>query len=248
MGFYTLELDSLSEYTNISVDDLMNKTYNELVEMIRKMNEEKANDETKRNAKDQEYRRIVLKFLEPLEFLKQWWSENEIIEACTQTHTSIRDLCGEELVQPGHKCHRTPNEFLRTSVELVPQYDCHGREYMERARTTRDVYRVVNNYQDNVTGKIIKYLLLKKHPTLTKYNFSCYGFRSYDRTYEIYPDKIHVYTPFEALMNKNIDAIIQRNADYCKSYNHGAYTVEEWEKRLASTEVQEYLSTIKNLD
>lgn len=49
-------------------------------------------------------------------------------------------------------------------------------------------------------------------------------------------------------MNKNIDAIIQRNVDYCKSYNHGAYAVEEWEKRLASAEVQEYLDTIKNLD
>lgn len=158
MGLYMLELDSLSEYTNISIDDLMNKTYNELVEMIRKMNEEKANNETKRNAEDAEYRRIVLKFLEPLEFLKQWWSEDEIIEACTQTHTSIRDLCSEELVQPGHKCHRTPNEFLRTSVESVPQYDCHGREYMERARTTRDVYRVINHYQSNSTGKIIKYL------------------------------------------------------------------------------------------
>ena len=49
--------------------------------MIHKMNEEKANNEIKRNAEDAEYRRIVLKFLEPLEFLKQWWSENEIIEA-----------------------------------------------------------------------------------------------------------------------------------------------------------------------
>ena len=248
MGFYTLELDSLSEYTNISVDDLMNKTYNELVEMIHKMNEEKANNEIKRNAEDTEYRRIVLKFLEPLEFLKQWWSENEIIEACTQTHTNIRDLCSEECVKPGNKCHRTPNEFLRTSVESVPEYDGHGREYADRARETRDVYRVINHYQSNSTGKIIKYLLLKKYPVLTKYNFSCYGFRSYDRTYEIYPDKLHVYTPFEALMSKNIDAIIQRNADYCKSYNHGAYTIEEWEKRLASTEVQEYLSTIKNLN
>lgn len=248
MGLYMLELDSLSDYTGISINDLMNKTYNELTEMIHKMNEEKTNNKIKRNAEDAEYRRIVLKFLEPLEFLKQWWSEDEIIEACAQTHTSVRDLCREEYVKPGGKCHRTPNEFLRTSVESVPEYDRHGREYMERARTTRDVYRVVNNYQDNFTGKIIKYLLLKKYPILTKYNFSCYGFRSYDRTYEIYPDKIHVYTPFEALMNKNIDAIIQRNADYCKSYNHGKYTVEEWENRLASTEVQEYLSTIKNLD
>ena len=83
---------------------------------------------------------------------------------------------------------------------------------------------------------------------MEKYNFSCYGFRSYGGPYEIYPDKISVYTPFEALMNKNIDAIIQRNADYCKSYNHGEYTVEKWEERLASAEVQEYLNTIKNLD
>lgn len=248
MSFYMLELDSLSEYTSISVDDLMNKTYNELVEMIRKMNEEKANDETKRNAEDAEYRRIVLKFLEPLEFLKQWWSEDEIVEACAQTYTSVRDLCRKEYVRPGGKCHRTPNEFLRTSVESVPEYDRHGREYADRARETRDVYRVVSDYQSNSTGDIIKYLLLKKYPVLEKYNFSCYGFRSYSGPYEIYPDKLHVYTPFEALMNKDIDAIIQRNADYCKSYNCGKYTVEEWEKRLASDEVQEYLNTIKNLD
>lgn len=244
---YHLELDALSEFTGISVEDLKQKSYKELEHMIYDMHQKKQMDKNKQNLNDEEFARVIEKYFTPLAFLKQWWSLEEIIIACAMTGISIRDLCQEMYVEVGCKCHLNTSEYLRTSVESVPQYDKQGNELLQRRSMKVDVYRIKNRYQGLCHGKVIQYLLYQKYPELEQFKFAFYEYYGYENhKYEIYPAN-HIYVPFEDLMSKNIDGIIKRNEEYCKSYNHGAYSPEEWTKRLQSEETQQFFEVIKNL-
>ena len=48
-------------------------------------------------------------------------------------------------------------------------------------------------------------------------------------------------------MTKDIDAIVKRNADYCKAYNNGMYTLDKWNERLNGPEIQAYFDVIRNM-
>ena len=66
-------------------------------------------------------------------------------------------------------------------------------------------------------------------------------------SYEIYPHTVNCYTPFEALLAGDITAIIERNKNYCKSYNCGEYTLDKWNERVKSPEMQHYFDVIKSI-
>lgn len=42
-------------------------------------------------------------------------------------------------------------------------------------------------------------------------------------------------------------AIIERNENYCKSYNCGEYTLDKWNERVKSPEMQHYFDVIKSI-
>ena len=243
MGLYSLNLDELASYTGIMVEELKKKSYADLEAMINRMREDKIIERNRRNANDIEYERLVLKFFEPLSLLRHWFSDEEIVLACAQTGVTKENLCEEMCVKPGAKCWRSNNEFLRTSVESVPQFDSHGNELMNRKRERCDVYRVMNRYQSVHNAKPILYLLYERYPELGQFEFAAYGMHSYDENYEIYP-KNHIYVPFGALLSGDIDMIIHRNMEYCRWYNNGCYTVEECDKTLRSEEGKKMLDMI----
>lgn len=245
MGLYYLNLDELSEYTGFTIDELKERSYTDLEFMMNNMKNDKIIARNNRNAQDDEYERLVLKYFEPVQFLRHWFDDKEIVFACAHTGITERDLCAEMVVEPGHKCLYKNNEYLRTSTELVPQYDTYGRELVERKRKKMDVYRVVNRYQGTRHGEVVLYLLYRRYPELVQFGFSAYSM-SHEPNYEIYPNN-HVYVPFAALMSGDIDAIIFRNREYCKQYNNGRFSPEECEKAFHTEEVLHMFDIIRKI-
>lgn len=243
MGFYNLNLDELSEYTDTSIEELKTKSYTDLEKMINNMTKEKFIEQNNKNAKDAEYERLVLKYFLPLPLLRHWFDDREIIFACAHTGITEHDLCQELCVNLGSKCYYSNSEYLRTSWEYVPQYDNCGRVLLKRKREKRDVYRITSHYQHCSHGQVIRHLLYERYPELSKFGFETYGMHS-EENYEIYP-KNGIYIPFAALMSGDIDFIIHRNREYCKSYNNGRYSPEECEKAFRTKEVLEMFDLIR---
>ena len=246
MGLYSVDLDKLSAYNNTPVEKLKEKSYAELEKMEKEMNRKKFLEQNKKNAEDEEYERIVVKYFEPIAFLRNWFTEREIVLACANLGITERSLCSEMTVEPGHKCWRDNAEYLRTSVEPVPQYDKQGNELMERKRKTMDVYRVASRYQSTCHGDVIKKLLYGRYPELEEFGFSAYGMSCGERVYEIYP-KNNVYVGFTSLMTGNVDAILDRNRRYCKWYNNGRYSPDECEKAFREEGVRKMFDVIHSI-
>lgn len=246
MGLYSVDLDRLSAHSNIPVEKLKEKSYAELEKMEKEMNREKFLEQNKKNAEDAEYERIVVKYFEPMAFLRNWFTEREIVLACANLGVTERNLCSEMTVEPGHKCWRDNAEYLRTSVESVPQYDKQGNELMERKRKKMDVYRVASRYQSTCHGDVVKKLLYERYPELEEFGFSAYGMSCGERVYEIYP-KNNVYVGFTSLMTGNVDAILDRNRRYCKWYNNGRYSPDECEKAFHEESVRKMFDVIHSI-
>ena len=244
MGFHYLELDDLSAYTGMPVDELKKKPYADLEAAIEAMKRDKFINQNNKNAQDKEYERLVIKYFRPFQFLCRWFDEREIVLACADSGITLRDLCSETNVEPGTKCHYSEAEYLRTSFESVPQYDKYDRELAERKREKRDVYRVVNQYQHVRHGKVIQKLLYDRYPELEKFEFSFYGMDS--TSYEIYP-KNDIYVNFAAMMSGNVDAILFRNEEYCKCYNNGRYSLNGHKEAIATDEAKEMFDLIRRI-
>lgn len=245
MGFYSLNLDRLAEHTGKPVEELKNESYAALEEMIRAMEHDIFVDTVNKNAKDEEYERLVLKYFRPVGFLRNFFTDKQIVLACAHTGVTVGDICGEQLVSPGKKCFYANAEYLRTSQESVPQYDARGRELMERERKTMDVYRVAAQYQNLHHGKVIMNLLCNRYPALREYGFKAYSM-DYDRDYEIYPEN-GVYTSLAAMLSGDVDWIIHRNREYCKLYNNGRYSPEKCEEAFKSQDVFEMFDLIRRI-
>lgn len=248
---YSLPLDELSNFSGQPVAVLKDYPYSKLEEMTDNMKKKKAEDESVRNAKDQEFARLVRKYFTPYEFLKTWWNDEEIILACSR-HLSEGDLVQEKAVLKSDagviRAYDNPKygaEFLRESVEYVPAYDKFGRQYMDSERAKCRVYRIKNQYQGTRHGSVILDLLYTRFPSLRQFDFSAYSFS--DSQYQIYP-KNHIYTPFVALMNGDIETIKKRTMDYAKSFNHGFCTLENMKKILESEEGKHFFKVIQNLE
>lgn len=235
--------NKLKPFYNLSDDDIKNKTIADLQKLTKDMEKLKAFDETKRNAQDNEYIRLLKKYFTPYNFLRKYWTDEEIIRACS-AHISDRNLV-EEYKTEHNGCPYPDAEFIKTGTAYMPQY-YRGHELAEKKLTKVNIYRVKNQYQGLRHGAVILDLLYSKYPILRLYDFDAYEYREYETAppYEIYPNN-GIYTPFDALMQKDIDAIIKRNMDWSKSYN--TETFEKMQKRLNSNEIKEFFETIKNL-
>ena len=98
MGLYSVDLDKLSAYNNTPVEKLKEKSYAELEKMEKEMNRKKFLEQNKKNAEDEEYERIVVKYFEPIAFLRNWFTEREIVLACANLGITERSLCSEMTV------------------------------------------------------------------------------------------------------------------------------------------------------
>lgn len=224
-------MDRLSEYFGIGKDELEKRRLYELKDMVRQMEEDKVLARNNRNAGDSEYERLVLKYFTPLPFLREWFSEKEVVLACALTGVTENNLCEEAFVSPGNERYDHGAEYIRMSVEYVPKFDSKGNQLMFGERKMVDVYRRTNHYQGLCHGKVILHLLYSRYPSLEEFKFNAYEMYSCEDTYEIYPDN-GIYVPFVSLMAGDVDAIIYRNREYCRFYNHGEYAPEILEERL----------------
>ncbi len=245
MGFYNMDLDSLSEYTGKSIEELKAESYSSLETMIKDMQNNKIIERNNRNAKDEEYERLVLKYFEPVDLLRHWFDDKEIVLACARNSVTEKELCTEVCVSPGGRCHYSNAEYIRTSLEAVPQYDSRGNELMEREHKTMDVYRIANTYQGLCHGKVILSLLYARYPELAQFGFSAYGM-SGGQDYEIYPAN-DIYTSITALLSGDVDWIIHRNREYCKFYNKGRYTLEECNRVFRTGEALKMFDVIRKI-
>lgn len=245
MAFYSLDLDALSEYTETPVEQLKTNSYAKLEQMVKDMQVDKIMKQNAYNAKDAEFKRLVLKYFEPMRLLSPWFTDEEIVLACANEGLTDSSLCAETHVPLGQDLTKWNKkaEFLRESIESVPEYTKDGRQLAEPKRERRRVYRIGSPHQGLHHAQVILHLLYDRYPEL-KFDFSAYGM-TYDEieTYEIYY-KNHVYVPFVALMTGNVDAILYRNRSYWKQYNG---KVDECEERLRSKMTRRLLSFIQTI-
>ena len=241
-----IPFEDLSEYFGRTVEDLKTETYLRLEALTEQMKQEKAKGSQKRNAKDKEFQRIVKKYFTMWDFLRRWWSEEELILAISR-QAEVKDLVSELEVRQNASCHDPKGEYITTRMGYLPQYTKNGEELARREYTRCDVYRIPNQYQTNVHGRIILDLLYGRYPELEEFDFKAYGWYGYKRDdYGIYPAN-KIYTPFAALMDGDIEAIKEGNRSYAKSYNHGEYTILATEERLGSEEAKHYFDVIAGL-
>lgn len=233
-----IPFDELTKHFGIETDALKQKTYAELEKLTKVMKHEKATDESKRNAGDAEYRRILKKYLRGYELLNRWWTEDEIVEAASR-HATVRDIVSEVPLRKGCKHWDQNAEYLGAKS---------GEQLMNGERTICSIYRVANQYQGLRYGDIVLDLLYSTYPQLARFQFSAYSIdHARDvESYEIYP-RNGVYTPLKAIMERDIDTIIARNTEYAKAYNAGEYTTDKMSKKLQSEEVQDFFDVIRNL-
>lgn len=241
-----IPFDDLSNYSGRSIDDLKAETYLRLEALTEQMKQEKANDRKNRNAKDEEFQRIVKKYFTMWDFLRKWWSEEKIILAVSR-QAEVTDLVSELEIRQNAPCPYPKGEYITTRMGYLPRYTKNGEELASRERTRCDVYRIPNQYQASAHGRIILDLLYGRYPELKEFDFEAYGWYGYERDgYEIYPAN-KIYTPFAALMDGDIEAIKERNRSYARSYNHGEYTILSVAERLGSEEAEHYFDVIAGL-
>lgn len=237
------DLEKMGAFYNVSTEALMNKTLRELDSMEKDMEAKKQQDICLRNAEDLEFARLVKKFFTPYEFLSKWWTEEEIISACARHMT--KGALTEEFATKRKDCFLPDAEFIRRDWAFLPRYAKNGEQLMESERAMCNIFRIKNQYQGLNHGEVIEDLLYTKYPQLKEFGFEAYEYNSYT-TYEIY-SKNRIYTPFEALMNGDIETIKERNIKYAEYYNAGDYTYEKVQGRLTSEEAQHYFEVIANL-
>lgn len=250
-----VDTDELKKFHNLTDEQFRNCTINEILKLNDTMLYHKKQQQFAANNTDAEYKRIMKKYLAIFPLLNQYWSEDEIIAACAK-HVTLSDIVTEENIPCNRiSCspqdyglhYNPPLEYLRTGVATVRRYTKSGEELLYGESKKCFIYRKAYEYQGTKHGKIILELLYQTYPELRQFEFEAYEYREYENHYEIYPKHINCYTPFHALLTRDIDAIINRNEQYCKSYNCGEYTLAKWAERKNSPEIQHYFDVIRSL-
>lgn len=248
-------LEEMAAYKNMAPEDLMQKSIAEILQLNADIKKEKAHNEALRNAADEEYIRLVKKYFTPFAMLAKYFSEEDIIIACSN-HLTVRDLTDEypipkdryglNILPKDYKPCGKNTEYIGEKRVSVPRYAKNpaGEQLLIGEEKMCYVYRITAHYQGLRHGNVILELLYKKYPELEQFGFAAYGYNEYDNfAYEIYP-KNHIYTPFEALLTGDIDAIRKRNMEYAKSYHAGIYTPDNMKKMLESDEIKNFFDVI----
>lgn len=248
-------LEEMAAYKNMTPEDLMQKSIAEILQLNADIKEEKAHNEALRNAADEEYIRLVKKYFTPFAMLAKYFKEEDIIIACSN-HLAIHKLTDEypvpkdryrsDVLPKDYKPYGNNTEYIGEKRVFVPRYAKNpaGEQLLIGEEKMCYVYRITAKYQGLRHGDVILELLYKKHPELKQFGFEAYEYRDYEKcAYEIYP-KNHIYTPLEALLTGDIDAIRKRNIEYAKSYNAGTYTPDNMQKILESDEIKNFFDVI----
>lgn len=251
-----IDFEALSHHFGRDISDLKQESYASLEQMQDRMWKEKAEQKTRQRESDKEYIRLLKKYFTMWNMLTRYWTEGEVIAASAR-HMGVRDLTEEHPIKQtlGKSAAGTSvylgedAEYLRTSMESLPRYSkVEHKRLMEGERCMCDVYRVKNSYQHTRHGNVVLDLLYGTFPELREFKFDAYGLNyESEKDYEIYPAN-HIYTPLEAMLTGDIEAIKKRNNSYAAAYNYDKYTVSAVKERLSSKEAEHYFDVIRNLD
>lgn len=247
----TVKFNDLKKFYNMTDDDFMHKTIAEILQLNQSMLTQKEQERFDATKEDTEFKNAVIKYFRPFSMLSQYWSTEEIVTACAkfirigdirETH----NIPVENLNKPETYADNMGYEYIGIHTATVRQYTKQGEELLYGKSCKCHQFYVPAKYQGLKHGRIILELLYTTYPALREFQFDAYEMYSYQK-YEIYPKNLNCYTPLNALMSSDIDAIIKRNEDYCKDYNNGTYSTAEWAKRVVSPELQHYFDIIKSL-
>lgn len=248
----TINFDTLKSFYHIDDETLNNSTINEIIKMNNDMLKTKEKERFETTAQDEEFKNAVIKYFTPFPMLSKYWTTEEIVTACAKhaSLSSIREIKSipvENLSNPQQFADNNHYEYIGIDWANIRQFSKQGEELLHPKRCKCHNFYTPAHYQSNRHGKIVLELLYAKYPELEEFKFEAYGFDGYTFPYEIYPHTVYCYTPFEALLAGDIPTIIERNEEYCKSYNCGEYTLDEWNERVKSPEMQHYFDVIKSL-
>ncbi len=246
-----IDIELIAHETGMAENEIKGLPLIDLIAMQDKIKRDKENERVKAETMSPEYNAMLKRWFTPYEFLKQFFSDQEIVTACSEAQITERDLVDEITVPVNqtttnnyYKNRTDLYEYLGEGMAYIKQYDCSGRELAERLHTRCYKYKAHGQYQHLRHGQVIKALTCKRYPFLTSplenYKVECFGYDNGVTPYEIYilDHNIHeqypgsIYTPYQALMDADIEAIKERNRSYAKIYNSGAYDPESTEKRL----------------
>lgn len=248
----TINFDALKSFYHITDETLNNSTINEIIKMNNDMLKTKEKERFETTAQNTEFKNAVIKYFTPFKMLSKYWTTDEIVTACAKhaSLSSIRETTSipvENLSNPQQFADNNHYEYIGIDWGNIRQFTKKGEELLHPKRCKCHNFYKSSKYQSTKHGNIILELLYAKYPELKEFQFAAYGVEPYECSYEIYPHTVNCYTPFEALLAGDITAIIERNKNYCKSYNCGEYTLDKWNERVKSPEMQHYFDVIKSI-
>ena len=247
-----IDFDALKSFYHITDETLNNSTINEILKINNDMLTTKEKERFETTKQDAEFKNAVIKYFTPFQMLSKYWTTDEIVVACAKhaTLSSIRQIMSipvENLSNPQGFADNNHYEYIGIDWGSIRQFTKSGEELLHPKRCRCHNFYTPSHYQSNRHGKIILELLYDKYPELKEFQFAAYGAEQNPCPYEIYPHTIDCYTPFEALLTGDITAIIKRNEDYCRVYNCDEYTLDKWNERVKSPEMQHYFNVIQSI-
>lgn len=146
-----VNLADLQQFWHISSSELKQKSLDEIIQMQEQMSQAKNDDIVLKRIKDEEFTKIVTTYLTIYPMLLQYWSKEQIVEACAR-YMSISDIVSEHAI-PVEYIHNNPkeihpeqiSEYLRTSTEYTQRYTKSGYpDYKKDAINTDNMEITIN--------------------------------------------------------------------------------------------------------
>ena len=241
-----IDLDFIKKYVNISEEELMMRLVKDAIGLQKEAEANKQEQERQKRLNDPKYRELLFRFWRQVPYLQKYFSDDEILDAaaCYMSEYAIT----KEIHVRGDNENLAIGIFLRHDVHEFTEI---RGEWEKKVRNRSSVYLVAADYQ-NVTGhKAVKKLILDRLPYLAKYDPNIYDLTEQnDWIYvpiEVTEDgetgKRSLYCPVSALMEKNIDEIVETHRNYWHKYGNGKYDERE-EAFLFSNEVKAFLAEV----
>lgn len=252
-----IDIELIKKYVDITEEELMMRLVKDAVGLQKEAEENKHRSEVQERLADPEYRKYVIMFWKEYDYLKQYFTDDEIIEAAAEFMP--KSFLVTELAVPGHRqkdepLSYRPSIFKRYGYTEFTEMRGSWERKVQKAAT---FYTVAYDYQIHSSDSV-KYLLMNRFPYLNE----CDQVDVYDiddRNDWIYiglpftwadengveKESIHpLYTPVSALMNCDPDAIVETHLKYWNGYNGVKYNERE-KAFVDSAPIQAFLKRVK---
>lgn len=238
-----IDLEFIQKWVDISKEELMERLVKDAIGLQKEAEENQRLDIIKKRKADSRYSEMVPTFLGTFKYLNQYFSEEEIINACIN-HMGISDLSEEYYFRGIHTESRDNFLFVKTVrhhkfKEIKGSWE---REVYDDA----SLFLVPNRYQ-GVRGshEVTKELLLKKKSWLKDYDMNIYDVSFNNDWIYVEINEQPLFCPFSAIMENNPEAIYNCHKDYWHRYRRGEAD-KEVEEYLNSKEVLDFLEKVRN--